>query len=132
MHAKLKKTISTQKAPAAIGPYSQAVVCGNLVFLSGQIPLDPKTMQLVEGNIQIATKQVFNNIAAVLEAAELDFTDVVRLTIYLTNMQDFAVVNEVMQQYCSEPYPARAAVEVSNLPKGATIEIDAIACYSKS
>jgi reactive intermediate/imine deaminase len=119
------KTISTPEAPAAIGTYSQAVRAGNTVYLSGQIPLDPKTMQLAEG-FENQVKRVFDNLQAVCRAAGGDFASVVRVTVYLTDLGNFAKVNEIMATYFREPYPARAAIGVSALPRGAQVEIDAI------
>ncbi|MDX1491001.1 MAG: RidA family protein [Pseudohongiellaceae bacterium] len=121
-----RQVISAESSPAAIGPYSQAVRVGNLVFCSGQIPLDPVSMQLVEGNIETQTKQIFANMEAVAEAAGATLSDICKLTIYLTNIGDFATVNELMANHFTQPYPARATVEVSALPKGAHIEIEAI------
>ena len=113
----MKKPISTGDAPAAIGTYSQAVRAGDTVYLSGQIPLDPKTMQIVEG---------FDNLRAVCRAAGGDFDRVVRVTVYLTDLANFAKVNEIMATYFKEPYPARAAIGVASLPRGAAVEIDAV------
>jgi len=118
--------IQTSAAPEAIGPYSQAIKSGSLVFLSGQIPLDPSSMEIVSGGITAQTHQVFSNLTAVAEAAGASLNDAAKLTIYLTNLSDFVQVNEIMAEYFSEPYPARATVQVSALPKGAEIEIDAI------
>ncbi len=123
----MKQPISTLTAPAAIGPYSQAVRAGGFVFLSGQIPLDPATGQLVDGDIRAQTVRVMKNLAAVLEAAGCSFADVVRTTIYLTDLGNFAAVNEVYGKALREPFPARATVQVSALPKGAHVEIDAVA-----
>ncbi|MBW2504034.1 MAG: RidA family protein [Deltaproteobacteria bacterium] len=122
-----KHRIETEKAPAAIGPYSQAIIAGNLVFCSGQIPLDPKTGDIVAGGIGAQTRQVMANLSAVLKEAGLGFSDVVKATIYLTDLNDFAVVNEIYATYFSEIPPARACVEVSALPKGADVEIECIA-----
>ncbi len=119
------KPISTPDAPAAIGTYSQAVRAGDTVYLSGQIPLDPKTMQLVEG-FENQVKRVFENLRAVCRAAGGDFDRVVRVTVYLTDLANFAKVNEVMATYFHEPYPARAAIGVASLPRGALVEIDAV------
>jgi reactive intermediate/imine deaminase len=119
------KPISTPEAPAAIGPYSQAVRSGSTVYLSGQIPLDPKTMQIVEG-FEAQVKRVFENLRAVCRAAGGDFDRVVRVTIYLTDLAQFPKVNDVMATYFAEPYPARVTVGVSSLPRGAQVEIDAI------
>jgi 2-iminobutanoate/2-iminopropanoate deaminase len=119
--------IATNDAPAAIGPYSQAVRAGNMLFLSGQIPLDPATGHLVTGDIREETAQVLRNLRAVLLAAGATFGQVVKTTIYLTSLSDFAAVNEAYASVFREPYPARATVEVSKLPRGARVEIDAIA-----
>ena len=119
------KPISTTEAPAAIGPYSQAVRAGDTVYLSGQIPLDPKTMQVVEG-FENQVKRVFENLRAVCRAAGGDFDRVVRVTVYLTDLANFAKVNEVMATYFKEPFPARAAIGVASLPRGSAVEIDAI------
>lgn len=121
------EVIATDRAPAAIGPYSQAVRCGGLVFCSGQIPLIPATGELLSGDIRIETKQVMENLAAVLTAAGSDFGRVVKTTIYLTDMADFPVVNEVYGSYFSDHKPARATVAVAALPRGARVEIEAIA-----
>jgi reactive intermediate/imine deaminase len=121
----MKHTIVTAAAPAAIGTYSQAVRAGNTVYLSGQIPLDPETMQLVEG-FGNQVRRVFDNLLAVCRAAGGDFDDVVRVTVYLTDLANFAAVNEAMASYFREPYPARAAVGVASLPRGAAVEIDAV------
>ncbi|MDH3400706.1 MAG: RidA family protein [Chromatiales bacterium] len=122
----MKKTIHTDQAPAAIGTYSQAVQAGNLVFLSGQVPLNPVTMELVEGDFEASAHQVFKNLKAVARAGGGDMGDMVKLTVYLTDMSKFPRINDVMAQYFTEPYPARAAVAVRELPKGAEVEIDAI------
>lgn len=119
--------VSTNDAPAAIGPYSQAVRAGNMVFLSGQIPLDPATGQMVTGDIRAQTERVMENLGAVLKAAGCSFKNVVRTTIYLTDLGDFAVVNETYGKRFPENPPARATVQVSALPKGAKVEIDCIA-----
>ena len=118
--------INTAAAPAAIGPYSQAIKTGGLVFLSGQIPLDPQTMEVVEGGIAAQTHQVFKNLIAVCEAAGGSLASAAKLTIYLTDLGDFAEVNAIMAEYFSEPYPARATIQVSALPKGVAVEIDAV------
>jgi reactive intermediate/imine deaminase len=115
--------ISTPNAPAAIGPYSQAVKVGNQVYLSGQIGLDPVSMQMVEG-VEAQAVRVFENLKAVAEAAGASFADVVKITIYLTDLSNFGVVNEVMTRYFAEPYPARATVGVRELPRGALVEAD--------
>ena len=119
------KPISTPEAPAAIGPYSQAVRAGDTVYLSGQIPLDPKTMQLVEG-FESQVKRVFENLRAVCRAAGGDFDRVVRLTIFLTDLAQFPKVNELMATYFKEPFPARVTVGVASLPRGAQVEVDAV------
>jgi reactive intermediate/imine deaminase len=121
-----KQPIHTAAAPAAIGPYSQAIRSGNTVYLSGQIPLDPKTMELVKGDIRAEITQVFDNLAAVAEAAGGSLANAVRLTVYLTDLQHFPLVNEIMAKYCTEPYPARAAIGVAQLPRGAAVEVDGI------
>lgn len=121
-----KKVIHTQQAPQAIGTYSQAIAVNGFLFLSGQIPLNPATMTLVEGGIGAQTKQVFQNIQAVLEEAGVTLQHVVKLTIYLTNLAHFAAVNEIMTEVFAQPYPARAVVQVSALPKGADIEVEAV------
>jgi|TARA_R110000772_G_scaffold54818_1_gene125135 reactive intermediate/imine deaminase len=118
--------ISTPNAPEAIGPYSQAVKVGNTVWLSGQIPLVPDTMELVAGDIQEQARQVFSNLAAVAEAAGGDLSNAVKINISLTDMADFAAVNEVMAEFLQPPFPARACVQVAGLPKGVAIEVEAI------
>ena len=120
-----KSMISTPHAPGAIGTYSQAVRCGGTIYLSGQIGLDPATMQLVDG-IDAQVKRVFDNLKAVAEAAGASLDDAAKLTIYLTDLAHFAKVNETMAAYFSQPYPARAAVGVASLPRGALVEADAI------
>jgi 2-iminobutanoate/2-iminopropanoate deaminase len=122
-----KEAIASADAPAAIGPYSQGVRAGELVFLSGQIPLDPATGELVGGDISAQTRRVMENLRAVLAAAGCTFGDVVRTTIYLVDMAHFARVNEAYGSYLKTPFPARATVQVSALPKGAQVEIDAVA-----
>jgi reactive intermediate/imine deaminase len=121
-----KEPIHTSRAPAAIGPYSQAIRAGSTIYLSGQIPLDPKTMELVKGDIRAQARQVFDNLAAVAEAAGGSLANAVRLTIYLTDLANFPVVNEIMAEYCKEPYPARATIGVAQLPRGAAVEVDGI------
>jgi len=118
--------IQTADAPAAIGPYSQAVRVGSLVYCSGQIPLDPVTMEMVSGGIKEQTEQVFNNLKAVATAAGGSLDNAVKLTIFLTDLGQFAQVNEIMASYFNEPYPARATIEVSALPKGALVEVEAV------
>ncbi len=121
-----KKAISSNDAPAAIGTYSQAVQVDKLVFLSGQIPLDPATMEVVRGDFEARARQVFDNLAAVADAAGGSLQNIVKLTIFLTDLENFAAVNGVMEDYFGKPYPARAAVGVAALPKGVDIEADAI------
>ncbi|QTN01033.1 hypothetical protein ERJ70_18105 [Sediminibacillus dalangtanensis] len=121
-----RKEIQTKAAPQAIGPYSQAIEVGGFVFVSGQIPIDPATGEVVEG-IEQQTNQVMKNLQAVLEEADLTFANVAKFTIYLTSMDDFATVNEEYASYLSKPYPARATVEVSRLPKDVCIEMDVLA-----
>lgn len=121
-----KTIINTEQAPAAIGPYSQAVRSGDLIFLSGQIPLVPATMEMVAPDIESQTHQVFRNLQAVAKAAGSDLNNALKLTIYLTDLGQFQVVNEIMAGYLEAPYPARATVQVSALPKGAQVEIDAV------
>jgi reactive intermediate/imine deaminase len=118
--------ITTDQAPRAIGTYSQAVKVGNTVYLSGQIPLEPATMQLLEGDMRSQIVRVFENLKAIATAAGGSLADIVKLTVYLTDLNHFPLVNEVMATYFKEPYPARAAVGVVQLPKGATVEMDAI------
>jgi reactive intermediate/imine deaminase len=121
-----RKIIHTDKAPKAIGTYSQAVRAGDTVYLSGQIPLDPASMELVSGDIEKEIRRVFDNLKAVAEAAGGSLAQAVKVNVYLTDLAIFAKVNEVMAQYISEPYPARAAVGVAQLPRGARVEIEAI------
>lgn len=120
-----RKKIETKKAPKAIGPYSQAIAMGNIVYLSGQIPLDPKTMELVQGEEE-QIKQVFANLAAVCNAANSTLNDIVKLNVYLQDLSIYPKVNEIMMTLFKEPFPARAAVEVSKLPLGALIEIEGV------
>jgi len=122
-----KKVIQTEKAPKAIGPYSQAIQAGSFLFLSGQIPLDPKTGELVKGDIRQQTKQVLENLKGVLESEKLEMKDVVKVTIFLKDIGDFNQVNEVYATYFPSSPPARSTVEVSKLPRNAEIEIEAIA-----
>jgi len=119
----MKKIIKSDKAPEAIGTYSQAVKKGNIIFLSGQIPLNPESMELVEG-IENQIHQVFKNILAVIAAADASLDDLVKLNIYLTDLSNFALVNSIMKEYFSEPYPARAAIGVASLPKDSLVEAD--------
>ncbi len=121
-----KTPIHTSDAPAAIGPYSQAVRHGDLVFLSGQIPLDPATMQVVEGGIEAQAEQVFRNLRAVCRAAGSDLSGIIKLNLYLVDMADFPAVNEVMKRHFEEPFPARAAVGVAALPLGVDVEAEAV------
>ena len=121
------KSISTDKAPAAIGPYSQAVRTGNLVFVSGQLPIDPATGAFAEGGIKELTRQSILNAKAILEQAGTDLAHVVKTTVFLADMGDFAAMNEVYSQYFTEPFPARSAVAVKTLPKGALVEMECIA-----
>lgn len=121
-----REPISTANAPAAIGPYSQAVRAGGVVYLSGQIPLDPATGELVQADISTESRRVFDNLRAVCEAAGGSLDDVARVGIYLTDLSDFAAVNAVMADYFQAPYPARSTIQVSALPRGARVEVDAI------
>ncbi|WP_428100392.1 RidA family protein [Candidatus Rariloculus sp.] len=121
-----RQTVRTKKAPAAIGTYSQAVRVGDTVYLSGQIALDPETMEFVSDDVEAQIRQVLDNLSAVAQAAGGALANVAKLTVYLTDLANFALVNEVMAQYFSEPYPARAAVGVAELPRNAAVEIDAI------
>ena len=123
----MKKVISTTKAPAAIGPYSQAIQIGNLVYTSGQIPIDPATGVFVEGGIREQTRQSLLNVKAILEEAGLTMSDVVKTTVFLADMNDFADMNAVYAEFFAEPYPARSAVAVKMLPKGALVEIEVVA-----
>ena len=125
-----KKIIKTENSPQAIGAYSQAVMVDNTVYVSGQIPLVPKTMQVVKGGFAEQAEQVFLNLKAVAEAANSRLADAVKLTVYLTDLDDFAELNQIMGKHFSEPFPARAAVQVAALPKGVSIEIDAILCVT--
>jgi reactive intermediate/imine deaminase len=121
-----RQPVTTDRAPAAIGPYSQAVIAGRIVFTSGQIPLDPATGELVVGDIGAQTRRVFDNLRAVCAAAGADFGQVARVGIYLVDLADFAAVNAVMAEYFSTPYPARSTIGVASLPKGARVEIDLV------
>ena len=121
-----RNSISTTNAPAAIGPYSQAVRHGNTVYLSGQIPLNPETMEVVTGNISAQAHRVFMNLRSVCEAAGGSLDDIVKVNIYMTNLGDFSTVNQVMAEYFSEPYPARATVGVAALPLGVEVEVEAV------
>ena len=126
----MKRAVSSPDAPKAIGPYSQAVRAGDLLFLSGQVPLDPATGTIVDGDISVQTRRVMDNLGAVLKSAGLSFANVARTTIFLADMNDFAKVNEVYGSYFTEPFPARATVQVARLPKDARVEIDAIASFA--
>ncbi|MGB5064967.1 MAG: RidA family protein [Candidatus Competibacter sp.] len=121
-----REIIKTDQAPAAIGTYSQAVKVGDAVYLSGQIPLDPATMQLVDGGMEAQIRRVFDNLAAVAHAAGGGLTDTVKLNVFLTDLGHFSLVNQIMAEYFQEPYPARAAIGVAALPRGAQVEMDAV------
>lgn len=121
-----KAVINTDNAPAAIGPYSQAIKSGNTVYLSGQIPLDPATMELVSQEFEAQARQVFTNLAAVCQEAAGSLQDIVKLNLYLTDLDNFAVVNKVMEEFFNAPFPARAAVGVKQLPKGSQVEAEAV------
>jgi reactive intermediate/imine deaminase len=121
-----RQTIHTSNAPQAIGPYSQAVRAGDTVYLSGQIPLNPATMQLVTGDIEAEIRQVFDNLKAVAEAAGGSLANAVKVNVFLTDLGHFAKVNEIMATYCAQPFPARAAVGVAQLPRGARVEIECV------
>lgn len=123
---KMKSIISTDKAPSAIGTYSQAVKVNNTVYLSGQIPLIPETMEVITGGFSSQTDQVFKNLSAVCEAAGGSINDMVKVNIFMTDLSNFATVNTIMAKYFTEPYPARAAIQISKLPKDVEIEIDGI------
>lgn len=122
----MTKVVKTDKAPGAIGPYSQGIDLGNMIFFSGQIPLDPETGEMPEG-IEAQTKRALENVKGLLESQSLDFSNVVKTTVFLQSMDDFAVMNGIYAEYFVEPYPARSAVEVAKLPKGALIEVEVIA-----
>ena len=121
-----KESIHTEKAPAAIGPYSQAIRHGATLYVSGQIPLDAKTGKLVEGDIEMQVRRVFDNLKAVAEAGGSDLSRALKVTVFMTDLGNFGIVNEVMTEYFPAPYPARAAIEVAGLPLGAAVEADAI------
>jgi 2-iminobutanoate/2-iminopropanoate deaminase len=123
----MRQAVSTEAAPSAIGPYSQAIRAGSLLFVSGQVPIDPATGAIVDGDIAAQTRRVLQNVGAILEAAGVSFDHVVRTTVFLTDMNDFAAMNEVYATCFTSPAPARATVQVSRLPKDARIEIDVIA-----
>ncbi len=122
----MKEIISTEKAPQAIGTYSQAVKVGKTVYLSGQIPLIPETMEMVDGDIELQIRRVFDNLTAVCEAAGGSLQDIAKLNIFLIDLSNFAKVNEVMAEYFEQPYPARAAIGVASLPKNADVEMDGV------
>ena len=132
MSGALKRAIATSAAPQAIGPYAQAVAAGGLVFLSGQIALDPERGRLVDGSIEDETRQVLTNLRSVLAADGLTLDAIVRTTVYLTDLADFPRVNQVYAEFFTEPFPARATVQVSGLPRGARVEIDAIALANEA
>ncbi len=123
----MKKVIATSSAPAAVGPYSQAISFGNLLFCAGQIPLDPQTNELVQGGVTEQTTRVCQNIAAVLEANGMGFADVLKATVFLVDLKEFAAMNAVYGQYFTEPFPARSTIQVAALPRGAQVEIEVIA-----
>ena len=125
----MKEAVSSPGAPAAIGPYSPAVRSGDLLFISGQVPFDPATGQLVQGDIAAQTRRVLDNIGALLTAAGLSYAHIVRTTVFLADMNDFAAMNEAYGTYFAQPYPARSTVQVARLPKDARLEIDVIAAY---
>ena len=127
----LREIIKTDQAPAAIGTYSQAVKAGGTVYLSGQIPLDPVAMQLVEGDMEAQIRRVFDNLAAVAHASGGSLADTVKLNVFLTDLSHFSLVNQIMAEYFQEPYPARAAIGVAALPRGAQVEMDAVLVLSK-
>jgi reactive intermediate/imine deaminase len=122
----MRSIISTPDAPKAVGTYSQAVKYGSTVYVSGQIPLDPATGEMVQGSIEAQIRRVFDNLKAIVTAAGGDFANVAKVNVYLTDLGNFALLNKVMAEYFKEPYPARAAVQVSALPKGATVEMDCV------
>lgn len=121
-----RQPVRTADAPAAIGPYSQATRCGNTVYLSGQLPMDPATGEIVEGDIATQARRAFDNLRAICQAAGGSLEDVARVGLYLTDLSQFAAVNAVMAEYFEEPYPARSTIEVSALPRGARFEVDAV------
>lgn len=121
-----RSVISTPNAPQAIGTYSQAVKCGNTVYVSGQIPLDPATASLVNGDMDKQIRRVFDNLLAIITAAGGNFSHVAKLNVFLTDLSHFALVNQIMSEYFTQPYPARAAIQVAALPKGAAVEMDCV------
>jgi len=122
----MKKIIETDQAPSAVGTYSQAVQVGNTVYISGQVPLDPVSMEMVEGDFKIHARQMFTNLIAVVNATGANADHVIKLSLFLTDMNNFSAVNEVMQEFFNKPYPARSAVEVRALPRNAVVEVEAI------
>lgn len=123
----MKKQIVTEKAPAALGPYSQAIMVGDMLFASGQVPIDPATGDLAGGTVEVQAKQVFENLRQVLAAADMDFGNVVKTTVFLTDLANFSTVNEIYAEYFTEPYPARSCVQIAALPKGSMLEVELIA-----
>ncbi|MES2570809.1 MAG: RidA family protein [Verrucomicrobiota bacterium] len=128
----MKKAIATNDAPTAVGPYSQAIVVGNTLYSAGQIPLDPGTGEMVTGDISVQTTRVLENLLAVLKVNSMTFAHVVKTTVFLTNLGDFAAMNAVYAHYFPEPFPARSTVQVSALPKGAQVEIEVVAVLNKA
>jgi reactive intermediate/imine deaminase len=122
----MRTIISTPNAPQAVGTYSQAVRCGNTVYVSGQIPLDPATGQLVQGSMELQIRRVFDNLRAIVEAAGGELSQVAKLNVFLTDLAHFALLNQIMAEYFTQPYPARAAIQVAALPKGAAVEMDCV------
>lgn len=123
----MKKVIATSEAPQAVGPYSQAVVVGNLLFAAGQIPIDPATGELIDGDVSAQTDRVLQNVAAVLRANGMTFAHVVKSTVFMVDLANFAAMNAVYSQYFTEPFPARSTIQVAGLPKGAQVEIEVVA-----
>lgn len=123
----MKKQIATDKAPAALGPYSQAILAGDTLYASGQVPIDPATGNLVGDSIEAQAKQVFDNLRQVLAAADMDFANVVKTTVFLTDLANFGTVNEIYAEYFVEPYPARSCVQIAALPKGSLLEVELVA-----
>lgn len=123
----MKKVIATKEAPEAVGPYSQAVAVGTTLYCAGQIPLDPATGELIQGDVAAQTERVLQNLAGVLRANGMDFSNVVKTTVFLTDLANFAAMNEVYSRYFAAPFPARSTIQVAGLPKGAQVEIEAIA-----
>lgn len=126
----MKKIIATSDAPKAVGPYSQAVASGNMLFCAGQIPLDPRTGELIEGDVTAQTERVLENLGGVLKANNMSFADVVKTTVFLVDLADFGAMNAVYARYFSEPFPARSTIQIAALPKGASVEIEATAIAS--